>query len=330
MRIARSIVTTVGILALAMAGTPDKVAAAPIEYTLDATTSVDMIVDVRPSSMCDEASLPGAHCLPVRDVLGPHKRLANIGGLLWLLGTVGLKGQEHVLVIGEQANHRDFMAGLLYLAGQKKVSVLDTPLSLLNGQRDKWEPGVARSKTREAVFQAPMRSDAIVLRSELLRMIRSDKTPVLLDGRREVEYWGGMVRAARGGHIPGAQHAALASWTTSVGEPPVYLANAQHPVLYGHDAYEGLALLARVIAKRGKARLYLEGWVGWALDGALPVDVVTYRDKRPAGAMAPELKASRTKTWSFWNSTLASWIAGLACVGAGFLLGYGMKINRKA
>jgi len=49
-------------------------------------------------------------------------------------------------------------------------------------------------------------------------------------------------------------------------------------VIYGHDAFEGLIYLARLHARGIDARLYLEGWAGWASDGGLPADSVTYPD----------------------------------------------------
>jgi thiosulfate/3-mercaptopyruvate sulfurtransferase len=330
MRMTRRLAQTIIISLLLVAGGQSGASAAPVDYTTNAKLGVDMIIDIRPLSQCEKASLPGAHCLPLRDVLGPRKRLANISGLLWLFGTVGLTGSEHVMIVGDKALDRDFMAGLLYVAGQKKVSVVESPLSRNKELASKLEPGLVRSQTREVVFQAPMRSSSVVLRSELLAMIRSSKPPVILDGRSEREYWGSNIRAARGGHIPGAQHSPLSVWSNSGSETPVQTVKDSETVLYGHDAYEGLALLARLIAKRQTARLYMEGWAGWASDGALPADVVTYRELRTKPVRLTGEKTVGANPGSFWNSTLALWMAGIACLGTGYLFGAGMKNNKKA
>ncbi len=233
-----------------------------------------VVVDARPLAACREKSLVGARCLPAEDFLGPHKRLPSARDLLWLLGTAGLSGGEPVLVGGQDVAARDFVAGLLYIAGQRSVRVLAEPVGrVLAGGGDS-APGRERSMIREAVFAAPMRDGLLLLRDELrdeLRALRPQ--PMLLDGRTQEEYWGETVRAARGGHLPGA-----------VSLPALQLRGAQKPVLpegspvaYAHDAYEGLAYLTLLVAGHGvSARLYAEGWAEWAADGALPADAVSH------------------------------------------------------
>jgi len=189
-----------------------------IDYVTTQAGHSGFIVDTRKPESCEAASLKGARCLPARDLLGPHKRLANFSGLIWLLGTAGLTGEEHVLVTGDQSTNKEFIAGVLYLAGQRKVSVLTSPLKSL--PEGKMAPGISRSKTRENVYQAAMRSDLIVLRSELAGMLQSGNAPVLLDGRSESEYWGQDVRGPRGGHLPGAQHLPATSVLPAKNDPP--------------------------------------------------------------------------------------------------------------
>jgi len=250
-----------------------------IDYILTPAGHSGFIIDTRDAVPCETASLNGARCLPARDFLGPHKRLANFSGLLWLLGTTGLTGEEHVLVVGDQSTNKEFMAGVLYLAGQRKISVL---MQSLNSQsKDKLTPGITRSKTRENVYQAAMRNDRIVLRSDLVKMLRSGNAPVLLDGRGESEYWGQAIRASRGGHLPGAQHLPATSVLPGRKGPPlIYLDTGEYAVAYAHNSYESIVFLARLIAMGVEAKMLLEGWAGWASDGSLPADSVTYADQR--------------------------------------------------
>lgn len=231
-------------------------------------------VDTRPLAACREKSLAGARCLPAADFLGPHNRLPSARDLLWLLGTAGLSGEETVLVAGQDAVARDFVAGLLYVAGQRSVRVLSEPVGRLLEQGAAAGPGRERGMIREAVFAAPMRDGLLLLRDELRGELRTSKA-TLLDGRTEQEYWGETVRAARGGHLPGA-----------VSLPALQLRGAQNPVLpeggpvaYAHDALEGFAYLTLLRAGHGvAAKLYAEGWAEWAADGALPADAVSYPD----------------------------------------------------
>ena len=133
----------------------------------------DTVIDSRPLADCKRASLAGARCLPAEDFLGPQRRLPSERDILWLLGTAGLAGSETVLVIGEDATARDFVAGLLYLAGQKSVRILTGPMPRLGGSAG---GGQERGMVRSAVWTAPMRDSLWVLGADIVR----DK-PTLVD-----------------------------------------------------------------------------------------------------------------------------------------------------
>jgi len=231
-----------------------------------------VLVDTRPLAACREKSLAGARCLPAADFLGPHNRLPSARDLLWLLGAAGLSGDEQVLVVGQDAVARDFVAGLLHVAGQRRVRVLTEPVGRLLEQGADAGPGRERGMIREAVYAVPMRDELLLLRDELRDELRAMRPlPPLLDGRGENEYWGETARAVRSGHLPGA-----------ISLPAVQLRGAQNPVLpegspvaYAHDALEGFAYLTLLRAGHGvAAKLYAEGWAEWAADGALPADAV--------------------------------------------------------
>jgi hypothetical protein len=130
----------------------------------------ETVIDTRPLADCKRASLPGARCLPAEEFLGPQRRLPSERDILWLLGTAGLDGSETALVVGQDATARDFVAGLLYLAGQKSVRILTGPLPRLAGG------GQERGMVRSAVWTAPMRDRLWVLGADILR----DK-PILVD-----------------------------------------------------------------------------------------------------------------------------------------------------
>ncbi len=249
----------------------DYVRAVPAEAGL-------VVIDARPSADCGAKSLAGARCLPAADFLGPHNRLPNARDLLWLLGTAGLTGAEDVLVVGAEAQARDFVAGLLFVAGQKRVRVLAEPVGRQLAKDA--GPGRERGMTREAVFAAPMRDGLLLLRDELRDELRAMKAP-LLDGRAQEEYWGETARAARAGHLPGAislPAAQLRAALDPAAARPVLPEGAA--VAYAHDAYEGLAYLTLLVAGHGvAAKLYAEGWAEWAADGALPADAVSHPER---------------------------------------------------
>ncbi len=295
---------------------PSTLFAAPvIDYRAAPSNHLGPIIDVRPTAACEKSSLAGARCLPVSDFFGPNKRLANFSGILWLLGTAGLNGSEHVLVVGGRRNAKEAVAGLLFLAGQKSITVLSTAIDLLD--ENKRAPGEERSKTREKVYQAEMRNDRIVLRSDLAALVRGEKVPLVIDGRSEGEYWGSTIRAARGGHIPGAQH--LAALSPGAAKKPQWpFEPASPPIAYGHNSYSGLIYLARLEATGLPARLYLEGWVGWASDGALPADGLSFSETRQA--VTPAKKPLQNTAISISSFTALALCGATLAIG-GFFVG---------
>ena len=251
-----------------------------------------VVIDARPLADCAAQSLPGARCLPAEDFLGPHNRLPSARDLLWLLGTAGLTGAEDVLVVGQAAQSRDFVAGLLHVAGQRRVRVLAEPVGRLLA--DSAAPGRSRGMVREAVFAAPMRDDLLVLRDDL----RASKAP-LVDGRTQEEYWGETARAARAGNLPGAISLPALQLRAALDPAPAKPVLPEGgAVAYAHDAFEGFAYLTLLRAGHGvAAKLYAEGWAEWAADGALPADSASYPERAlPAEAKSQSRQDGGTRS----------------------------------
>ena len=131
-----------------------------------------VVIDTRPLAECRQASIKEARCLPAEDLIATSGQLPHERDLLWLLGTAGLTGNENVLVTGTTAGAREFVAGLLYLAGQKGVRVLDATPSIDVG------PGRERGMVRSAVWIAPMRAHLWALGRDILH-----GTQMLADAR---------------------------------------------------------------------------------------------------------------------------------------------------
>ncbi len=114
----------------------------------------DMVIDIRDLESCTAASMPNARCLPVNNFIGPDGTTIGFHALRWLLGTVGLRGDETVLVIGADGQDIKAVAALLYQAGQHRVRRLDKPFAAQSGAPG----GDPRSLSREVVFTRPMRN----------------------------------------------------------------------------------------------------------------------------------------------------------------------------
>ncbi len=316
----RLVIAGVG-LALLAGGTPAR-ATDDFIYVRKAAAQLrdgSVVVDTRPLEDCKLRSVAGAVCLPAGGFLGPQRRLPAERDLLWLLGTAGLGGDETVLVVGQDATARDFVAGLLYIAGQRRVRVLTEPVGKLLESGIETGPGRERNFAREQVYQAAMRDGVVVLRDELRAM---RPAPMLLDGRTEAEYWGEVARSTRSGHLPGA--ASLPGLVLRAGlvtPGPRPLLPEGEPVAYGHDAYEGLAYLTLLTAGYGvPARLYLAGWAEWAADGALPVDAAGYPEP-PAVRQTEALPLVRQDGMAMAGT--------LVMVLAAFAAGWWLKRKRK-
>lgn len=127
-----------------------------------------VVVDTRALAACQRHTIADARCLPATDLLGPNGELPGFADIFWALGTAGLDGSETVLVTGDQPAARNFVAGLLYLCGQARVEILNTPVerALHAGLRHAGQ-GHPRGILRQRIYHASMRDQLLVLPAEL-------------------------------------------------------------------------------------------------------------------------------------------------------------------
>ena len=273
-----------------------------------------VIVDVRPQELCLKGSLSGARCLPAADFFGPHGRLVNFPDLSWLLGTAGLSGNEHVIVVGISPLKRDFVAGMLYLAGQQKVTILR--LSFAELEAESLSAGQKRANIRSAVHSTPFRAEMIILRNELDALLKSNKLPDLLDGRSEKEYWGENIRTFRGGHLPGAQLLPATELRALLKKDTQSIPDFSAPIVYAHNTLESVAYFSLLRAGFGiEARVFLTGWTDWAMEPSLSVDSLSYPDKQSLNKISnPEMPA---QTDNYWLLASVVILAGLVLMAWG-------------
>lgn len=312
------------IAALAVVATPTH-AQSDLAFVSDIGPSLKAgatVIDVRSEAACAESTIAGARCLPATDLLGPHRRLANFREILWLLGTVGLTGRETVLVVGDSPQMRDFVAGILHLAGQAEVRVLKTVLS--NARTIPGEnagPGIPRGFTRSVVFEAPMREQWLVLGAELAGAIEHGDSPVLIDGRSEEEYWGALVLGTRGGHIAGAQQ--LPATSLRAGMAPSATPMLRNAIAYAHDAVDGFAYFALLHSAGLHARIYPAGWAEWSTRSDWPADAETYPQvQRTESLHQRSSDAGGLPDWRVWLVPLLGGVlVGAMLTAIGFALG---------
>ncbi len=259
---------------MAVAVLPGVAHGAALEYAAPRELAPDaVLIDTRPAPACSERSLPGARCLPAADLVGPQGALPSFADLLWAFGTAGLSGHETVAVFGDRARERDYVAGLLYLAGQARVRIVDAPLRRMLGD-GAGAPGRPRGVLRDPIYTATMRDEAIVLRSEARAGLARGQLRAV-DGRpAEVFARGHLPGAVNLPYVPGESRAEPA-----VGSTP-WLA-------YGQGPMDSIALFARLRAATGaEVRVLLSGWRGWVAGAPAAPGTTLHDAPKPASAAA--------------------------------------------
>jgi len=236
-----------------------------------------VVLDTRQAGRCETRSVAGARCLPPSALLGPHGRLPAFRQLVWVLGAAGLSGRGTVVVAGDDPESRDFVAGVLFLLGQAQVQVLRPRLTgLLNAHRLPVGTGAGSAMVAQPLFQGQARSRLIVFRGELLRALRSGDPPVLLDGRSDARYWGKVVTARRGGHIPGARSLPVDALQLQGQSSPQAVDVPPDAIVYAQTPESSIAYFTRLTAGLGvHVRVFARGWRDWADHTAMPVDAET-------------------------------------------------------
>ncbi|HSQ80496.1 MAG TPA: rhodanese-like domain-containing protein, partial [Casimicrobiaceae bacterium] len=226
-----------------------------------------------------------------------------------------LAGQEHVLVVGDGPTERDFVAGMLYLCGQARVSVLKAPIAEGAGlPAAQLGPGTPRAMVRNPVYQATVRDGDLVLSTDLAQELDVGDAPPLLDGRSGAEYWGERIRAWRGGHLPGAQSLPIDSLRRQLDSHRGGLPQDRSFVVYGHDAFESVAYFTLLRAGSGiPARVLIDGYADWANHPDLPLASQTYPDRQPAQIAAP----AAAPGFARWLESLAMFNSAALLVLAG-------------
>ncbi len=218
-----------------------------------------VVVDTRRRGACARQSVAGGLCLNPRMLMTARGRLASWRNVRWLLGALKLSGDETAIVTGDRARREDFVAGMLYIAGQKRVEVVTDPLTAwLARHPGARGAGTTRGVFREAIYTAWPRTRLVVLRQELAARPRAGGGGYLLvDGRSRERY-------RKPGHIPGARSLPMADVGRDRAAVHGLIATRRPVVAYGAGPYGSMAYFARLRMLAVPAHVFTGGWRDWA------------------------------------------------------------------
>ncbi|MCS4504376.1 sulfurtransferase [Arhodomonas aquaeolei] len=167
-----------------------------------------LIVDLSDADAYERAHIPGAVHLRYSDILrqeGNAKGLmADVDTLSRVLSGLGMRSDCHVLACDNEGNGRaSRFLWTLDALGHHDYSLLDGGMRAWVADGYATESGPSPSVPPSEYHAALANPDVVADKAFMLEHVNDDNT-VILDARSPAEYAGEDVRAARGGHIPGA------------------------------------------------------------------------------------------------------------------------------
>ena len=185
---------------------PLVVSAADLKSAIDDTAL--LIVDLSAEPVYQAAHLPGAVALGYPAIVTSRPPVAGLIAdpeqLTRALSQIGLQPNRHVVAYDDEGGGKAArLIFTLHAIGHFAASLLDGGLAAWQaaGGATTTEPGQA-TKTD---FIARYSGSNVATREDILGQL-GDADLRLLDTRSPAEYSGQDLRAARGGHIPGAKH----------------------------------------------------------------------------------------------------------------------------
>ena len=245
-----------------------------------------VILDLRPPEAFANGHIPGARSFDIFGISLIDTRPQALDAFLWiiehLIQAKGINEDSTVVIYDDVAGMRSArLFWFLEFFGHKDVHVL-------NGGFKAWT-AAELTVTQDAVIPQPgnfkmkPQRDLLATAQDVLDRLNSPDT-VLIDTRSDGEYSGKIVRAARGGRIPGAVHL---EWTQNLDANgfykeadelrSIYAAHNIPPdkdaIPYCQGGYRAAhTYLALRLLGYPRVRNYLGSWGEWGNRPDLPIE----------------------------------------------------------
>jgi thiosulfate/3-mercaptopyruvate sulfurtransferase len=262
------------------------IAPAELDARLRSGEVAPLVIDIRPAEQFAAGQVPGAVHIDLFGLSLVDTDPAPLRAFLWIIehlfASRGVSSERPVVVYDEQSGNRAARAfWFLELFGHSDVRVLDGGFGAWTreGFPVSREP-VAPVPTE---WQGARHTEVLATWRDVASQLGRAET-ALLDTRTPEEHCGTLVRAARGGTIPGSIHL---EWTHNLGPDgafkpaadlrTMYVAAGITPergvITYCQGGYRGAhAYLALRLIGYPNVRNYLGSWREWGDRTELPVE----------------------------------------------------------
>jgi thiosulfate/3-mercaptopyruvate sulfurtransferase len=245
------------------------------------------ILDARPASQFAAGHLPGALHLDPFGISLIDSRPEPLRAFEWimqhLLELRGVTRDEPVVVYEQHSGMRAArLVWLLWLFGHPDARLLDGGIARWGSERRPIAREAVREPETASVLAVERRPEHVATVDDVLAAIGNRKT-VIVDARSRAEYTGELVRAARGGSVPGAVHLEYTANLTADGRyrspgelRTMYEAVGVTPdravITYCQGGYRAAqSWIALRVAGYPRVQSYVGSWNEWGNRPDLPI-----------------------------------------------------------
>lgn len=129
-------------------------------------------IDTRRSEHCQDNTIDGALCLHPSDIFYPNGVPASFRDINWLVGTLGLRATDTVVIFGDIDEDNYVIASIVYLLGQKQIFIWKSGAqALIRSSAQGY--GRRRGVLRDTYYQGRMRDRHIFLDDDVRRLFKT-------------------------------------------------------------------------------------------------------------------------------------------------------------